>query len=273
MPFYQKIDTAFIEIPANAGTSINYSLIQKEFGLQANSVIEFRKILFNSDFTRKKNYKLMPWWMLVGLYPQSINSKKIFSVVRNPFDRMVVIFFNFTKFKYEYAKYRPNKNDTKLGLQNKFEAFIREYHMWRNMVAGAGLNIIEILSRRSKHITSDMYAEKSHSINNYYYYDQAYFLNKDFQKNKSIFSQDINKSCDIIKYEHMDILCDKYPDIFSEKFIYEDFESKKESSAINLEKMPFINYYNKYSKKFVQEHFEIDFYNFHYKLDFKLNEY
>jgi hypothetical protein len=267
MPFYKKIDVTFIEIPANAGTAINYSLLTKEFNIKDKSYKEQRKLLFDVNFKRNSPYDIMPWWKITQIYPQSINSKNIFSIVRNPFDRMVTIFFNFTKFKYEYFNYRPSSSDSVLDLREKFEAFIKEYHMWRNMSAGAGLNIIEIISRRSPEISKNMYLENSHGLNNYYYYDQAYILNKDFQKNLSIFSKEINKKCEIIKYENLDLLYEKYPKIFDRELYYENFDSRLDFYMANIDKLPYKYYYNKFTKKFVQEHFEIDFYNFHYGLD------
>lgn len=266
MPFYQKINTTFVEIPANGGTSINYALLKKEFSLANSSIREQRKVLFDKDFKRKKHYKIMPWWMITQIYPQSIKADYIFSVVRNPFDRMITIFFNFTKFKKEYISYRVHDSDSLKDIQDKFEGFIKEYHKWRNMAAGAGLNIIEILSRKSPKINQDMYMENSHAVNNYYYYDQAYFLNKDFQKNNTIFSEQIHKTCDVIKYENLNLIYKKYPRIFSEELEYEDFDALIEN-GMNLKRMSYQAYYNKYTKKFVQEHFEIDFYNFHYNLD------
>lgn len=266
MPFYQKISTTFVEIPANAGTAINYALLKKEMDLSTISLSEYRSLLFDSSFRRKEYYKLMPWWMITETYPQSFRAENIFSVVRNPFDRMVTIFFNFTKFKPHYSKYRIFADDKKSQIQEKFEGFIKEYHSWRNISAGAGLNIIEILSRQNPSITKNMYIENSGAIADYYYYDQAYFLNRDFQKNKTVFSKDVHRACEIIKYENIKTIYKKYPKIFTEELVYENFDKMIENGK--LEKLSYKEYYNKYTKKFVQEHFEIDFYNFHYPFDF-----
>lgn len=270
MPFYQKLDLTFVEIPANAGTAINYVLLKKEYNLDSSATREYRKILFDCNYQRKHKYKVLPWWGIAEEYPQSINSHYTFSVVRNPFDRMVSIFFNFTKFRQKYLKFRPEHNDSKNNIQNKFELFIKEYHCWRNVVAGAGLNIIEIVSRKNPKISNEMYSDKAaKDIKDYYYYDQAYFLNKDFQKNNTIFDGPLNKRCDVLKYENLNLIYKKYPDVFTEKILYENFDKLREGTK-NLKRMPFEFYYNKYTKKFVQEHFEIDFYNFHYDFDFDL---
>ena len=176
---------------------------------------------------------------------------------------------NFTKFREKYLKYRLSEDDTKKDIQNKFDNFIKEYHAWRNMAAGAGLNLIEILSRKNPVITKDMYIENTKAIKDYYYYDQAYFLNKDFQKNKTIFSEILNRDCDVIKYENLNLIYQKYPNIFTEKIVYENFDKLKNGKS-QLNRIPYQAYYSKYTKKFVQEHFEIDFYNFHYSFDFNL---
>jgi hypothetical protein len=269
MPFYQKLNLTFIEIPSNAGTAINYSLLKKEYDLEFAPIREYRKILFDSNFQRKSIYKVCPWWMIAYDYPQSINSNITFAIVRNPFDRMISIFHNFTKFREKYLKYRLSEDDTKKDIQNKFDNFIKEYHAWRNMAAGAGLNLIEILSRKNPVITKDMYIENTKAIKDYYYYDQAYFLNKDFQKNKTIFSEILHRDCDVIKYENLNLIYQKYPNIFTEKIVYENFDKLKNGKS-QLNRIPYQAYYSKYTKKFVQEHFEIDFYNFHYSFDFNL---
>lgn len=91
MPICQKNKFIFIHIPKTAGTSIEKAL-----------KLDNKNCLFNKE--KYKNYPVCPQHLylseIIKEFPESIEYK-IFTVVRNPFDRMVSA-FSYWKKTYSY---------------------------------------------------------------------------------------------------------------------------------------------------------------------------
>lgn len=102
MPIFEEQKTIFIHIPKTGGTSI----IKK----------------FNPDFDETKSFKHYDYLYYQNLLKDKINSYKIFTVVRNPYER-ITSYFNMhivhsVFLKKQIAKYSPT------NIKEAFDIYI-----------------------------------------------------------------------------------------------------------------------------------------------------
>ncbi len=121
MPIFQNSNTLFIHIPKTGGTSIERQLYElEEPGYRYSSDSYFST---DSNSQRLRNYSLQHYTFLdliLVLGETQVNTyKKIFCVVRNPFDRIV------SEFHYYYStvKKEPLDDCTVDELKRRFEKF------------------------------------------------------------------------------------------------------------------------------------------------------
>ena len=122
MAFFPKLNIIYNSIPSTGSDYIHKRLISHEIfdGVEQDDSI-YNNIIYQSKYTKNKDFFHMPNWEYNVLYPDSFDSYQ-FSVVRNPYDRVISMFFDLTKTNKDYAKYIPkNKdasNDLKFGWPN-----------------------------------------------------------------------------------------------------------------------------------------------------------
>jgi hypothetical protein len=112
MPYFPKYNTIFIHIPKNGGTTITQlfapkSIYSKNGWTNSLSYLDFE--FKHADFLFYKNK-----------FKKNIKDMNIFTVVRNPFERMISYFF----FHYKNKTKKIIFNDYEDTLPNMFEFYL-----------------------------------------------------------------------------------------------------------------------------------------------------
>jgi hypothetical protein len=119
MPIFHKNKILFIHIPKTAGTSIEHYLIKKD-----NVVINYKdnvKNLFsyNGKYGFDHSLQHLTFKEILLLYPKVEEYKK-FTVVRNPYDRIVSEYYYHLQITRKWKK-------QKTEIQEDFEEFLNFY--------------------------------------------------------------------------------------------------------------------------------------------------
>lgn len=275
MPYFPKLNINFVSIPSNAGITICQVLLKHElFNGQDQEEDVYDSIIFQNKYVAKNSdFENIHSGSLYYRYPQAPEAV-MFSVVRNPFTRMVSLFYDLTYSQGDFHHLRLSLTDNKTDIQNKFLNFILLFKDIKNMQAGIGLANLEAMTealnfpdrdKLIRFIPSRYTDTRYHPQHSFFFKDwmnNIHYLNKNPEKKKINF----------LRYERVDEdLKSIFPKLFENKLKYITYSKKifdvETKSFKSLPKIDYVDFYNEKSLFYVREIYEEDFFRFHYSPD------
>lgn len=275
MPYFPKLNINFVSIPSNAGIPICHALLKHDvFNGEDQDEDLYDSIIFQNKYvTKNSDFENMHCGSLYYRYPQAPEAV-MFSVVRNPFTRMVSLFYDFTYSQNDFRHLRLLPTDKKTDIQNKFLNFVLLFKDIKNMQAGIGLANLEAMTealnfpdrdKLIRFIPSRYTDTRYHPQHSFFFKDwmnSIHYLNKNPDKKKIHF----------LRYERLEQdLQHMFPKLFENKLKYISYSKKifnpETKSFEDSPKIDYADFYNEKTFFYIKEIYEEDFFRFHYSPD------